>query len=310
MLNKIKLFLQQIISLPFLFNINDVINFYYCRKKFSKKYDSFLHHSKKIGLDYLPTGTYEWDIWRSKLKNFFSVSVPLNFLHNRLIAGTMVYGSSKFQSHKLNAIESIYNRSLIKKTLKESLIGIPLITNLKYFSSENSIHQLYHISSYLKITSKDLINSKTIIEWGGGYGCLSRIIKKINKDCTYIILDLPELSALQYVYLSSIFGKNYVNFIDNNINFQKNKINLVSSDYLIKSNIKLQADTFISNWALTECGKDYQKFILKNKFFNAKNILISSIDDENNFIINSNDFNFDYKVPINVLSKGNYYLMK
>lgn len=310
MINKIKLLLLQIISFPFLFNLNEINNFKLFRKKFSKKYNSFMNYTNKIGLSYLPTGTYKWDIWRNELKNNFSLSVPLTFLHHKLIRGTMVYGSSKFQSQKLNVIESVYDRFLIKKAIKESLIGLPLITNFKYFSSENSIHQLYHISSYLKTTSKDLINSKTIIEWGGGYGCLARIIKKINEDCTYIILDLPELNALQYVYLSSIFGKNHVNFIDCEINFQKNKINLLSSDYLIKSNIKLQADAFISNWALTESGIDYQRFVLKNKFFNAKNILISSVDDENNFIINSNDFNFDYKVPTNVLSKGNYYLMK
>ena len=310
MFSKIKLLLLQIIYFPFLFNLNDIINFNFYRYKFSNKYDSFLENSKKIGLEYLPTGTYEWDVWRNKLKNNFSIKVPFNFLHNKLIGSTMVYASSKFRSHKLNVIESVYDKILIKKALKESLIGLPLITNSKYLTSENSIHQFYHISSYLAKTSKDLITSKTIVEWGGGYGCLSRIIKKINHDCTYIILDLPELSALQYVYLSSIFGKNSVNFIDNDVNFQKSKINLLSSDYLINSNIKLQTETFISNWALTESGVEYQKFILKNKFFKAKNILISSIDDENNFIINSDEINFDYKVSTNVLAEGNFYLIK
>jgi hypothetical protein len=37
--------------------------------------------------------------------------------------------------------------------------------------------------------------------------------KKINPTCTYVIIDLPESSALQFVYLTSIFGKDEVNFI-------------------------------------------------------------------------------------------------
>ena len=88
----------------------------------------------------------------------------------------------------------------------------PKISNFGYMTSENAIHQSFHLSSYKEYTTKDIVESQTIAEWGGGYGCLARMIRKINSSCTYIIMDLPELNALQYVYLSSIFGKESVNY--------------------------------------------------------------------------------------------------
>jgi hypothetical protein len=308
--SKIILILNQILSYPFILNFKEILNFYNFRKLFSSKYTKFIKKSQKIGLNFLPIGTYEWDIWRKNIKDTFSKRLPIYFLHHSLIGKTMVYGSRKCQKEKLSQIESSYDSHYIKTLLKESVIGFPVITNLKYKSSANTIHQVFHLSSYLKKTSKNLFESNHIIEWGGGYGCLARIFSTINPNCTYTILDLPELNALQYVYLSSIFGINKVNFITDSINIQKGKINLLSSDYYINSNVELETETFISNWALTESGEDYQNFVKTKNFFSAQNILVSCIDDQNNFIINTEIPFYNHKISIKVLGSQNYYLVK
>ncbi len=131
----------------------------------------------------------------------------------------------------------------------------------------------------------------------------------MNPKCTYIIMDLPELSALQYVYLSSIFGQGEVNFITKNIEIEEGKINLISSDYFMSQDKEINTDTFISNWALTESGEDYQNYVLGKKFFSAENILVACIDDRNNYIVNKEDCSFDHKEPIKVLRDGHFYLM-
>jgi len=115
---------------------------------------------------------------------------------------------------------------------------------------------------------------------------------------------------LQYVYLSSIFGQGEVNFITKNIEIEEGKINLISSDHFMSQDKEINADTFISNWALTESGRDYQNYVLGKKFFSAENILISCIDDKNNYIVNNESCPFDYKEPIKVLGDKNFYLMK
>ena len=69
-------------------------------------------------------------------------------------------------------VKLIYNENIVKSILKESSIGMPFITNLRYATSENTIHQIYHISKYYSETGKDILKAKTIVEWGGGYGCV------------------------------------------------------------------------------------------------------------------------------------------
>ena len=309
-INKIKIITFQLLSVVILFKLQDLLSFLRIRKLYSVKYIEFINNAKEIGLDFYPVGTYDWELWRRDIKNNFSKNLPIYFLHSHNISKTMVFGSTKYQKNKLLLIESCFQKEYVKRMLRESFIGFPIISNLKYLSSENTIHQAFHLSSYYNFTNKNLIDSQRIVEWGGGYGCLARIVKKINTKCTYIIMDLPELSVLQYVYLSSIFGQNEVNFITKNLEIEEGKINLISSDYFMSLDKEIKTDTFISNWALTESGKDYQNYVLGKKFFSAENILVSCIDDKNNYIVNNESCSFDYKESIKVLGDKNFYLMK
>ena len=192
--------------------------------------------------------------------------------------------------------------------MTESSIGMPFITNLRYATSENTIHQIYHISKYYSETGKDILKAKTIVEWGGGYGCLARAVKKYNSEVTYIIMDLPELCILQKIYLSSIFGENVVDIIYDLEMVAVGKINIISSDIVMKAKKKFQTNTFISNWAITESGKDYQDYITSQHYFSADNILIACAQDSNNYLTLS-DY-FPKIVPIKVLDGTSVYLMK
>ena len=292
------------------FKLHELLAFIKNRTMYSKKYNEFIESTDKQGLEFYPVGTYEWDLWRRELLATFSSHLPLYFLHNKLISGTMVFGNSRHQQAKMSYIESAFDAGDTKKILRESIIGFPIITNIKYVTSENSIHQLFHVASYIKNTNKDILRNKVIVEWGGGYGCLARMARKINPTCTYVIMDLPELSALQFVYLTSIFGAGAVNFVESKAEFEEGKINLVSSDYFMSLDKWFTADAFISNWALTESGRDYQEFILKNKCFSAKDILIGCVDDDNNCLLGSRVECFEKRVPIDVLGDGNFYLLK
>jgi putative sugar O-methyltransferase len=309
-LHRIKKILLTLFCSLLTFKLHEFLAFINNRTMYSKKYNEFIESTVKKGLEFYPAGTYEWDLWRRELQDKFSHNLPIYFLHNKLISGTMVFGNSKYQREKISYIESALNKNEIKNILRESIVGLPAITNFKYLASENSIHQLFHIASYKKKTNKNILSNKFIVEWGGGYGCLARMAKKINPTCTYVIMDLPELSALQFVYLTSIFGKDEVNFIGSESIIEEGKINLISSDYFISLKKEITADAFISNWALTESGKDYQDYILESMFFSAGDILIGCINDDNNYLFGPELDCFDKKVQIDILGDGNFYLMK
>ncbi|NQU34371.1 MAG: hypothetical protein HQ521_14160 [Bacteroidetes bacterium] len=293
------------------FNVLHFVRFFKINSQYAFYSKEFYSIQENLGLDILPVGEYAWDDWRDKLRKTFVGSIPIWFLHNKFIKVAMVYGGAKasaFHDKKVDLIENAFDKPQVRKILRESNIGLPLITNLKYFTSENTIHQAFHISSYFMSRNKNILSSKTIIEWGGGYGCMARIVKQYNQLCTYIVMDLPEFCIVQKIYLSAIFGPDNVHIVYNPDNILESKINLISSDLVIHFNKTIKADAFISNWALTESGKEYQQYVLSKNFFSADKILISCARDKNNYVVSNDDNPFNSIIPIDVLNGDNLYL--
>ena len=242
---------------------------------------------------------YDWGTWTGMIRKEFLHFLPINFLANPLIAFTMVHQRSKGSKNtisKIKLLRTIFDEETMNKLLKEDYIGKPVISNLEYLTSSNRTHHAMHLGFYKRVTGEPFWNSKSIIEFGGGYGSMSRVIKKINSAITYTIIDLPELLAIQYIYLGSLFSEDFINIVNaENPKILKGNINLVASDFVIDGNINLSAESFISTWAITECPEFLQKFILESNFFNAKNILLASFIDQNNFMSKNIDL-ISYKV--------------
>lgn len=71
--------------------------------------------------------------------------------------------------------------------------------------SMNLIHQAYHLTQWEKATGKRIEQLDTIVEFGGGYGAMCLLCRRMGFDGKYVIYDLPEFSLLQEYYLSQ-FG--------------------------------------------------------------------------------------------------------
>ncbi len=83
------------------------------------------------------------------------------------------------------------------------------------------------------------LDDACVVEIGGGYGGLCRMIHEFHKPISYTIIDLPEATAL---------AKRYLAMYDIEPTF------VSCHDYKQRRPI----DTFISNYALTELSKDTQ----------------------------------------------------
>jgi hypothetical protein len=306
-----KILVYQVIGMVSLFNIRQIWTFITLNGRYSFFCDRFKHDAQQ--LKYYKAKLYAWDKWREEINNAFSRNLPLWFLHNKIISTTMVYGGYNIDEHqdkKLIQIEGTLSNCNVNLMLKESILGFPGITNLKYLTSNNTIHQAYHLSSYVKNTGINIVDSDKIIEWGGGYGCMARIIKNVNPSCTYIIIDLAELCTLQYIYLTSLLGTKEVFIIDEQSSIIDGKINIMQSDYLIHSKYKMKSTSFISNWALTESAKEYQDYVLSNNIFDAENILIASARDEDNYILSNKEKLRLNMIDIDILNGNSVYLLK
>lgn len=276
-----------------------VQNFKVLSKKHNEIVEIFYHATSLEDANEKNSIGYDWGTWTGKIRKEFMHFLPINFLSNPLIAFTMVHQrirGSKNTLSKIKLLRTIFDEETLKKLLKEDFIGKPVISNQQYLTSSNRTHHAMHLGFYRRITGEPIWNSKSIIEFGGGYGNMARLIKKMNGDITYTIIDLPELLAIQYIYLGSLFSEDCINLVNaENPQILEGKINLVTSDFVIDGNVNLIAESFISTWAITECPEFLQKLVLESNLFNAKRVLLASFIDQNNYMSKNIDL-ISYKV--------------
>jgi hypothetical protein len=112
---------------------------------------------------------------------------------------------------------------------------------------------------------------------------MARIFMKVAAETTYVILDIPPLGALQYVYLSSVMGDEAVNVVDlQNHAVLQGKVNVASSAKVVSGVLDVHADLFISNQAATESPASAQDYLRQTRFLGADRILTSYHVDEGN----------------------------
>lgn len=238
-------------------------------RKFSKKYRTVKHYDNKL------TTIKLWRSFNKKLSEDFLPTPSDNFLRNPLILRTMFASSGgTWLKKQLNYLETNLSSKTLKKVLKEDLVGNPVLANSKYISSHNSINHLYHIARFLSATGSNLSNIRRVVEWGGGYGNMAKIFKRLNRNkITYIIIDTPLFSCLQWLYLSTIFGEREVLLIKQlPIKVVQSKINILPIGLAKSLNIK--TDLFVSTWALSESSKFSQDLVIRKKWFGAKRLLL------------------------------------
>lgn len=234
----------------------------------------------KQNIDKYMTGV--WEDYNSGLEALLLPLIPIDFLSKRDIAGSMfVNAGGAWLEEQVTYLEKHIQATQLKRILRESRPGFPAIINTKYKTSHNSIHHLYHLIRYEAECKESLLRDIMVVEWGGGYGNLAKLYTRLNPYIfTYVIIDTPLFITLQHAYLGSVLGQESINLItkrsDKIIN---GKVNLLPVGLLEQYN--LNADAFISTWALSESSKYAQDYVAKKKFFNADQILIAHQDSSN-----------------------------
>lgn len=131
---------------------------------------------------------YSWDSWSGKIRGAFEEGVKIGFLSNRLIAFTMVFSGQGVNSTniRISACREMLGNETTKQLLLEDYVGLPIISDTKYMTSANRAHHSCHLAFFYKLTGKQIWHADTIVEWGGGYGNMARIIRRMNPSITYM----------------------------------------------------------------------------------------------------------------------------
>ncbi|HMH49139.1 MAG TPA: hypothetical protein VK548_02825 [Candidatus Acidoferrum sp.] len=88
-----------------------------------------------------------------------------------------------------------------RPAVQESAVGDPRPFFGYRPSSGNLLTQAYHVCRFEDVTGARLPDIDFILEFGGGYGALCRLVHTLGFRGTYAIYDFPEFSALQEFYL-------------------------------------------------------------------------------------------------------------
>jgi len=236
-------------------------------------------------------GEFTTPVWKQLNAEIEHTLLPypsFSFLRNPLVSATMVINDfGQVLKQELAMLKNEVSRDRLKVLLKEDYVGNPLIINSTYLASHNSIHHLYHLTKFLKITKSHLDEISTVVEWGGGYGNLAKIFRRLNPAThTYIIIDTPLFSSIQWLYLSTILGPDSVKLLQNPADVvHSGKINLIPICFLDYQEIS--ADLFVSTWALSESSKFSQDYVAVREWFKSKHLLIAYHKSSANYLPDS-----------------------
>jgi len=225
--------------------------------------------------------------WKDSLALLERVFLPrpaFSFLRNSIVRKTLfVVDFGKYTIDQLAFLEEkIPNREL-KTLLQEDYVGNPILVDSEHLASFMSIQHLYHLVRFLDRVQCNLHSMETIVEWGGGYGNMAKIFQRLKYTApTYIIIDIPLMSCVQWLYLSTILGEESVNLLRKpEDTIHTGELNLMPISFLDRH--RIDADLFISTWALSESSRYSQDYVISHNWFDSKHILLAYQDSNSYF---------------------------
>jgi hypothetical protein len=137
------------------------------------------------------------------------------FLTWDVIAKTMFVPFARYTTIELAFLQHRLDWNRWRSAIRECRAGLPFPYLPYPLSSANAIHHAYHLCLFEERTGFQTHKFRTICEFGGGYGSMCRIARRLGFAGQYLIFDLPEFSALQRYYLGSV-GSDVVAISDSN----------------------------------------------------------------------------------------------
>jgi hypothetical protein len=262
--------------------------------------------------------------WRDnidRLKTLVLSDDPSSFLQWDVIKKTMDVGNADYIETELEFIRNLEDWTRWEKALKEVLPGRPtLYPNTK--SSGNLIHHAYHVAQFEEKTGSNIASLDTIVEFGGGYGSMYRLVHNLGFRGKYVIFDFPAFSALQRYFIKSI-GLDVHD--ENTFESSQNGVLCISDIEILQSilnsnKISYDNSMFLATWSISETPLNFRKLILElvtkfksfliayqGQFENSNNI--EFFENWKNQLENIDWYNSKIKHMPNEYYKDNFYLI-
>jgi hypothetical protein len=144
-----------------------------------------------------------WLGFLAQLRENIRNNDPREFLRWPVITLTMFVTFPPFVLSELWLLRAQNWRGRWKGAIRETNVGRPRRYPFYPASSGNLIHYAHHLASFERRMRASITDMSCVIEFGGGYGGMCRLIHRLGFKGRYVIFDLPYFSALQGYYLRS-----------------------------------------------------------------------------------------------------------
>ncbi|MFE2752540.1 hypothetical protein ACFXGA_11130 [Actinosynnema sp. NPDC059335] len=216
----------------------------------------------------------DWARRNAELARDLLPAPPADFLRHPSIAFQM-FVDERVLPHELPYVRP---RLADEHLLAEPPVGDPPTTPLPdsdIRTSSNTVHQVFHLLRYEEATGRRIGDAATIVEWGGGFGALMRLIVALHGgEPTCVIFDTPVFSAVQWLYLCAVLGEERVVLHDTGpVRPVRGRVNLVPIGLVAETDVA--ADLFISNWALNESMPAARQDVVDRRWFGAGSLLLA-----------------------------------
>lgn len=207
------------------------------------------------------------------LEAYFVGRMDEGFMSNEVINGTMVFTNRDAFRLEAKALSSAYGKQVVSEMVSKGLNPAFLSGRSHRSSLINSTHHLHHLMRFEQCTGKKISNIGSVVEFGGGYGNMGRVVQNFGACSRYSIVDLLLFSCIQYVFLGTVAGTERVAF--DNDNTKKDASFILHPLFRADSQTGLQGELFISTWALSESTPAAYGWVVNHDWFGARNLLLA-----------------------------------
>ena len=216
----------------------------------------------------------DWARRNLELEQFLLPDPPPDFLRHPAIAFQMFVGSRYLAHEAPYVLARLHDAAMAS----EDPVGEPPRTLLDgdLLTSSNTVHHLHHLLRYEEETGRRLSESSVVVvEWGGGYGNLAKLYRRLHGGSpTYVLIDTPTFAAVQWLYLASILGEDQVELhcsVETPV--REGQVNVIPLGLVDKLD-GISSDLFISTWALNESNQAAQEYVVARRWFDSTHLLL------------------------------------
>lgn len=158
--------------------------------------------------------------------------------------------------------------------LRENAVGRPYLYDRRYLTSSVLVNHAAHVCFLASETGLRPSELHRVVEWGGGYGSLARILFRFQPELSYTILDTPVMMALQWLFLSTVLGPERV-VLPGSADAPPRNGCVYLQNASTFGPVGGSVDLFVSTNALSECPRDLIEGVAARRFFGAEHLWLA-----------------------------------